>query len=147
MATDQQLHARIRRAEPAREIEIGVDLRRLNRPDSPVFARWDNALPGFALVAAVLLAFVLGGWVWALAIAASGLILLATVVNLLVMTRLRTRALRMALADAEGWQRLWDLGGLTLRLPGRPESECAAPEDWRTLARRLSRRPQAEAAE
>lgn len=149
MPTDAQLHDRILRADAARRVDVGVELRRLNRPDSPVFARWDNALPGFVALAAVLLAAILGGWLWALGIAASMLILLLTTVNFVVMTRLRRRAMAMARSGPEGWQRLWDLGGLTLRLPDRPETECAGPEgDWRAFAqRRLSKAPQAEAAD
>ncbi len=147
MPTDTQLHDRIREAEAARRVEIGVELRRLNRPDSPVFGRWDNAVPAFVLIAAVVAAFVFGGWLVALATAASGLVLMLTTVNLAVMSLLRWRALDMALSGPEGWERLWAIGGLTLRLPRRPDTECKGPDgDWRAFVRRHLT-TEAEAAE
>ncbi len=137
MASRAALHLRIVAAEETRAVEIGVELRRLNKPDSPVFSRAENAAPFFVTVAAVAAGFWLGGWLWALAIGASALILVATGVHYLIMLRLRRRALAYALADAERWQRLWDLGALTLRLPRRDETRIDSPAgDWTGFAAR-----------
>ena len=130
-------------AEGARAVEVGLDLRRLNEPDSPVFNRGENAVPFFAAIAAVFAALYFGGWVWALAVAGTALILMATGLQYLLMLRLRRRALAYALSDPERWQRLWDLGGLTLRLPSRDDTLIDSPEgDWTGFAaRHLGRRP------
>lgn len=141
MASRQVLFDRLVAAEASRMVEVGVELRRLNRPDSPVFSRADNATPLFASVGAALAALYFGGWVWAMAIAGSAAILMLTGVNYVVMRRLRRRALAYALAGPEGWQRLWDMGGLSLRLPGRNDTQAVSPdEDWGRFAARHLRR-------
>ena len=142
MASRAALHERIVAAEGARAVEVGIDLRRLNEPDSPVFNRAENSGPFFAAMGAVFAAFYFGGWVWALAAAGTALILMATGLQYLLMLRLRRRALAYALSDPEGWQRLWDLGGLTLRLPSRDDTLVDSPEgDWPGFAaRHLGRR-------
>lgn len=147
MNRDAKLHERIRDAERDRAVEIGVELRPLNQPDSPVYSMWENALPAFVLAAFVILVWFFAGWVWALAAAASGVILLVTVVNMLVMTRLRRRALALALADEAGWSSLWEMGVLSLRLPGQKNSECSGADgDWRGFAiRHLGGRRRAQA--
>ena len=143
MASRAALHERIVAAEGARAVEVGLDLRRLNEPDSPVFNRGENAVPFFVSVGAVFAALYLGGWVWALAVAGTALILMATGLQYLLMLRLRRRALAYALSDPEGWQRLWDLGGLTLRMPRRDDTLIDSPDgDWTGFAtRHLGRRP------
>jgi len=137
MASRTALHARIVAAEDARRVEVGVDLRRLNKPDSPVFSQLENAAPFFAALGAVFAAFWFGGWVWALAVGAGALILVATGIHYVVMLRLRRRSLAYAFSSAERWQRLWDMGGLTLRLPRRAETLVDSPAgDWTRFAAR-----------
>lgn len=134
---DEALYDLIWDAEREGLLEIGIDLRKLNRPGSPAFSMWDNAIPGMLFVVVVLATLIFAGWVWALALAASGLILLLTTVNFLVMMRLRRRAWTLARVDLRHWRELWRMGGLSLRLPAWPEIEAQAPEaDWREFARR-----------
>lgn len=134
---DEELYELIWDAEREGLLEIGIDLRRLNRPGSPAFSMWDNAIPGMLFVVAVVATLVFAGWIWALAVAASGLILLLTSVNFLVMMRLRRRAWTLARANLRHWRELWRMGGLSLRLIGRPEIEAHSPDaDWRHFARR-----------
>ncbi len=143
MASRAALHERIAAAESARAVEVGIDLRRLNEPDSPVFNRAENTGPFFVAMAAVFAALWFGGWVWALAVGASALILMATGLQYLLMIRLRRRALAYALADPDRWQRLWDIGGLTLRLPQREETLVESPDgDWARFAARYLGRPE-----
>ena len=143
MASRADLHERIVAAEGAQAVEVGLDLRRLNEPDSPVFNRAENSVPFFVAMGSVFAALYFGGWVWALAVAGSALILMATGLQYLLMLRLRRRALAYALANPEGWQRLWDKGGLTLRLPQREETLVESPEgDWTRFATRYLGRPE-----
>ena len=142
MASRAALHQRIVAAEGARAVEVGIDLRRLNEPDSPVFNRAENTAPFFVSMGAVFVALYFGGWIWALAVAGTALILMATGLQYVLMLRLRRRALAYALSNAERWQRLWDMGGLTLRLPNRDDTLIDSPEgDWPGFAaRHLGRR-------
>ena len=142
MASRAVLHERIVSAEGVRAVEVGIDLRRLNEPDSPVFNRAENTGPFFVAMGAVFVALYFGGWVWALAIGASALIVMATGLQYLLVLRLRRRALAYALSDPECWQRLWGMGGLTLRLPQREETLVDSPDgDWTDFAaRHLGRR-------
>ncbi len=141
MASRAALHERIVAAEGLRAVEVGIDLRRLNEPDSPVFNRVENTAPFFGAVGAVFAALYLGGWVWALAVAGTALILMATGLQYLLMLRLRRRARAYALSNPERWQRLWDMGGLTLRLPSRNDTLTDSPDgDWTGfVARHLGR--------
>ncbi len=143
MASRAVLHERIVAAEGAQVVEVGLDLRRLNEPDSPVFNRAENSVPFFVAMGAVFAALYFGGWVWALAVAGSALILMATGLQYLLMIRLRRRSLAYALSGPERWQRLWDKGGLTLRLPQREETLVESPEgDWTQFAARHLGRPE-----
>lgn len=143
MASRAVLHERIVAAEGARAVEVGIDLRRLNEPGSPVFNRAENSAPFFVAMGAVFAALYFGGWVWALAVAGTALILMATGLQYLLMLRLRRRALAYALSNPDHWQRLWDLGGLTLRMPNRDDTLIDSPDgDWTNFAaRHLGRRP------
>ena len=143
MASRAVLHERIVAAEGARAVEVGIDLRRLNEPGSPVFNRAENSAPFFVAMGAVFAALYFGGWVWALAVAGTALILMATGLQYLLMLRLRRRALAYALSNPDHWQRLWDLGGLTLRMPNRDDTLMDSPDgDWTNFAaRHLGRRP------
>lgn len=142
MASRAVLHERIVAAEGAAAVEIGIDLRRLNEPGSPVFNRAENTVPFFVAMGSVFAALYFGGWVWALAVGGSALILMATGLQYLLMLRLRRRSLAYALSDPECWQRLWNMGGLTLRLPQREETLVESPDgDWTDFAaRHLGRR-------
>lgn len=134
MSRDAVLHERICQAERDGRVEIGVELRPLNQPGSPVYSQWENATPTFVLAGAVVVVWAFAGWIWAASAAASGVILMLTVVNMAVMTRVRRRAMALALSDESGWAALWRQGVLSLRLPGRRDSECSGPDgDWRAF--------------
>lgn len=133
---EEELYELVWDAERDGLVEIGIDLRNLNRAGSPVFSVWDNGIPGIVFVTAVLVTLVFAGWIWALAMAASGLILLLTSVNFLVMMRLRRRAWTKARSNLRNWQEIWRHGGLSLRLTQRPDVEAHSPDaDWRDFAR------------
>ena len=53
MASRAALHERIVAAEGAQAVEVGIDLRRLNEPDSPVFNRAENSAPFFVAMGSV----------------------------------------------------------------------------------------------
>lgn len=136
-ADDTELFKRLWYADRDEKIEIGVDLRRFNKPGSPTFDRKDNALPVVATICCTTTAWLLGGWVWGLAILGSCVIFSISTLNLWLMHRLRKRTMALALSGAEGWEMVWSFGGLSLRRKGQ-EQEVAGPEqDWRRFARQL----------
>lgn len=139
---DQSLFERIWYANRDNRVLIGIDLRHFNRPGSPTYSRFDNALPAIAAVCCTATAWLLGGWIWGLAILASSVILILTTANVWVMHRLRQRTLALALASVQGWLGVWRYGGISLRAlsdggKGVAPGEIAAPEgDWRAFARK-----------
>lgn len=136
-ADDIELFKRLWYANRDGQIDIGVDLRRFNRPGSPTFDRRDNTLPILGTVCCALTAWMLGGWVWGLAILGSGVIFSVTTLNFWLMTRLRNRTLALALSGYDGWEEAWGYGGMSLRRRGE-EAETTGPvQDWRPFARTL----------
>lgn len=139
---DQSLFERVWYANRDNRLLIGIDLRHFNRPGSPTYSRSDNALPMIATACCVLTAWMLGGWVWALAILASGVILTLTTAQIWVMHRLRQRTLALVLGSLQDWLTVWRYGGIDLRLvrdggESGPTPGAAAPDDdWRAFVRR-----------
>jgi hypothetical protein len=145
MVDDQDLFERIWYAERDRKVDLGADLKLLNKPNSPVFSRSDNLLPWVALICLVVVGWRLAGWVGALASAASMIILMATSINLAVMGRLRKRSLAYALSGRKGFDELWAAGALSIRLKHDDASEIKGPEeDWRAFARQRLPKTKAE---
>lgn len=136
-ADDIELFKRVWYANRDEKIEIGVDLRHFNRPGSPTFDRKDNTLPVLAILCCTLSAWMLGGWIWGLAILASTVIFSLTTLNVWLMSRLRQRTLDMALGGIAGWQAAWAYGGVTIRRQGQTEEAVGSQEDWRPFARCL----------
>ena len=135
MADEQDLFERIWYGERDGRLDLGVDLKILNKPGSPVFSRSDTLLPWLAMICLTIVGWRLGGWVGALAAAGAMIVLIATTINFAVMRRLRLRALDYALSGLSGFDRLWAMGALSLRLRGEPESEIRGPDDdWRGFA-------------
>ncbi|MEQ9123352.1 MAG: hypothetical protein RIM80_12385 [Alphaproteobacteria bacterium] len=134
---DQALFERIWYAERDRRIDLGFDLKLLNRPGSPVYKMSDNVLPWVAFLCLVVVGWRLAGWIGALAAGAATVVLIATTVNFAVMGRLRARAREHALSGRIGFAELWRLGAVSLRLKGDAASEMQGPaQDWRDFARR-----------
>ncbi len=139
-STDQSLYERLWYAHRDEKLLIGIDLRHFNRPGSPTYQQKDNALPLVATLCCTASAWMLGGWIWGLAILASGIILTLTTLNVWVMHRLRTRTLEKALSGLDDWQDLWRYGGMSLRLVNDDATEIRAPDgDWRLFAQRRLR--------
>lgn len=136
MADEQDLFERVWYGERDGRIDLGVDLKRLNKPNSPVFSHVDHLLPWAALICLAIAGWRLGGWVGAFAAAASMLVLILTTINWAVMDRLRKRTVAHAMSGRSGFDELWALGGLSIRIKGEATSEVKGPDgDWRAFAR------------
>jgi hypothetical protein len=136
-ASDTELYKRIWYADRDGKVQIGIDLRRFNRDGSPTFSRRDNGLPLVLTACSVATAWMLGGWIWGLAILASGIIFSITTLNLWVMHRLRERTLAEARCGLAGWETLWRFGGISLRYSGEKVETVSPANDWRDFAYRL----------
>lgn len=133
---DQTLYERIWYGHRDGKIHVGTDLKVLNRPGSPAYRIQDNALPFFATVCFTLGAFMIGGWLLALGVLASCLILMLTLINFLIMGRVRERALDHAMSGMPAWQTLWDMGALSLLRDEPKKVEARSPTDeWRDFSR------------
>lgn len=133
---DQALYERIWLAQRDGKVEIGTELRALNKPGSPIFKWSENLLPWVAFVALTLVGLKMAGWIGAVAVAAGMTVLMMTTFSFLVLSRVRKRAKDYALSGRVGFETLWNGGGLTLRLTGDAASEINSPDDdWQTFAR------------
>lgn len=133
---DQALYDRIWLAQRDGKVEIGTDLRALNKPGSPAYKRSENLLPWVAFGALTLVGYQMAGWIGAVAVATGMAVLMMTTFSFLVLSRVRNRAKDYALSGRMGFEQLWDGGGLTLRMTGDAASEITGPDDdWRTFAR------------
>lgn len=144
IADEKELFRRLWYADRDKKIDIGVDLRRFNTPDSPTFNRKDNALPVVVSICCTSTAWLLGGWVWGLAVLGSCVIFSISTLNLWLMYRLRQRTMDLAMSGSEGWDIAWRFGGLSLRRHGQAQEFGGPEHDWRQFARQL---PTAESYE
>lgn len=130
------LHRAIVRAHAAREVEIAVSFRAVNRTGAPGFRTTDIVVPPFVmLVLSLYMLFAIGPIAGAAALlVGTGLLLFVFRPRNKRRTMDRTRAL--ALAKLEDWLALWRLGGLALRLTRDPARDCVSPDgDWQAFAR------------
>ncbi|HKK30957.1 MAG TPA: hypothetical protein VKA18_11255 [Alphaproteobacteria bacterium] len=134
---DAELYKRLWYADRDGAVELGFDLRHFNKPESPTFDRKDNVLPILGTVCCTATAWLLGGWLWGLAIFASGVIFSLSTLNLWLMHRLRQRTLALARSGLDGWQGLWSYGGVSVRRKGAAAEVVSPEQDWRDFARSL----------
>lgn len=116
-------------------MHLGLKYFDLNRRGSPVFKWWENILP-YAMIIVVVANYTYEyGYVgFALSLLVSGLLGIYFIPRWLA-KRVRSRAMAMALADEAGWDKLWQAGGLGLRLAEDPDVGCDSPGgDWRSFA-------------
>lgn len=136
MSSDDNFHSLIKKSLVSGRIELGVDWVRLNRPDSPMYRWTDHNLPGLLVTAAVVLNFYLGGWVWGLISLTCSVVLFFWLIRKWGFSRLDKRTRQYVLASSDNWWRLWEFGGLNMRLTGSDTVNCVSPGDsWRDFAR------------
>lgn len=144
-ADAQVLYERIWLAHRDAKADIGTQLKVLNKPGSPVYRRSDNLLPWIAFVCLAIVGYQLGGWIGLAAIASAMAVLMMTTISFAVMSRLRKRTIDYALSGRQGFEELWDGGGLTIRMVGNPSTEVRGPDgDWRAFARKNLPRAESE---
>ncbi len=116
-------------------VHLGLKYFDLNKRGSPVFKLWENILP-YAMLAAVVAQYTYDyGYIGFMAsLLLTGLLVFWFAPRWLA-KRVRARALAMALANEAGWDKLWAVGGLGMRLASDSSIGCDSPDcDWRAFA-------------
>ncbi|MFN4281651.1 MAG: hypothetical protein ACK4NA_03315 [Alphaproteobacteria bacterium] len=116
-------------------VHLGLKYFELNKRGSPVFKLWENVLP-YAMMAAIVAQYTYDygylGFMGSLLL--TGLLVFWFAPRWLA-KRVRARALAMALESEAGWDRLWQSGGLGMRLAKGDNISADSPgDDWRAFA-------------
>jgi hypothetical protein len=135
--TAEALFSSLLRQRAAGRFSLRLDYGRLTHIDSPVGVEADGNLFAYGLLVVVGLAWWLGGWQWAVGLAALGTLVYFTLGRAYMHRRVKRRVETQALIDLGLWRKLWSFGGVTLIETGSG-SEFAAPKDnWMALVRKL----------
>lgn len=143
--TDQELHAIVKEALMAGQVELKTDGLHLHKPGSPVYVAWDLLIPLLAMMVATLVVLLAGGL--AAGLVAMTVTILAYIFGMRwwICRRVHRRALDAALGNAYNWIMLWNHGGVAVVHRSGLERPCIAPDgDWRAFAQRLSGAPYAQ---
>jgi len=127
-------HQLIYQAYVAHKIHLGMK-GALNSRRSPAHNIWENLVP-YGLIL-----FLIGNYTYTMGFkgfvlsASLGLGVGAFVIPRWIMTKVRRRAVILAFGSAEGWDALWRVGGLSIRLDEDPTVVCDSPGgDWKAFA-------------
>ena len=132
---DTTPHQLIYNAYQEGRIHIGPMFGVLNRKGAPDYSQVENYLP-YGLLAGLIVvySFLMGLWGGVAAFLFSGLLILRPVPRW-ILKRLRHRTMDRAFGSEDGWDQLWGIGGLSIRLAGEVGTMCASPDgDWRGFA-------------
>jgi len=123
----------------ADRVKLGINIRQMNAPGSPVFRTWENVtVPSILLGASLLATLYVHTWV-GLAILVAG----AAWWILKVLPKVRDgvfeRSAAFALSSEAAFDALWARGVLSLyaRMPDGTERAAARRQDWRAFVREL----------
>lgn len=128
-------HELLYRAYVTNKIHLGMK-GALNSRASPVHNLWENIIP-YLLILIVVGNYTFTSGLQGLLLSASiGVPVGLWIVPRWIITKVRRRAVSYAFGSAKGWQELWSLGGLSMRLAADPTVICDSPEgDWQAFAR------------
>jgi hypothetical protein len=127
-------HALLYQAYVENKVHLGMK-GALNTRRSPVHNLWENLIP-YGLILLVIVNYTYtAGWEGFVLTASLGLGVGAFVIPRWVMNKVRRRTMIVAFSSAEGWESLWRIGGLSMRLDEDPSVVCDSPDgDWQAFA-------------
>jgi hypothetical protein len=119
------------------EVQLGVHIRKMNSPGSPVYHQMENVLPLSALLVASLLGIWLVHFYVGAAILAVGTIVWMMQIQPRIKEGVFRRSAALALENERNFDALWAKEALTLyaRLPDGTERAAARKHDWRAFVR------------
>lgn len=130
---------RLRELLNREQVKLGINIRQMNAPGSPVYQAWENVtVPAILLVSSLLATMYIHTWV-GFAILAVG----AAWWILKVLPKIRDgvfdRSAAFALSSEAAFDALWARGVLSLyaRMPDGTERAAAKRQDWRAFVREL----------
>lgn len=132
---DATPHELIYNAYQQGRIHIGPIFGILNRKGAPDYNVVENYLPYAMLVGlTVVYTFQMGLWGGIAAFLFSVLLAIRPVPRW-ILKRLRHRTMDRIFGSEEGWNQLWRMGGLSIRLSDDVDTICESPQDdWRRYA-------------
>ncbi|EHL96888.1 hypothetical protein HMPREF9946_04537 [Acetobacteraceae bacterium AT-5844] len=119
------------------EVQLGVHIRKMNSPGSPVYHQMENVLPLSALLAASLLSIWLIHFYVGAAILLLGTIYWMMKIQPRIKEGVFQRTAALALESERNFDALWAKDALTLyaKLPDGTERAAARKHDWRAFVR------------
>lgn len=132
---DTTPHQMIYNAYEGGRIHIGPIFAILNRKGAPDYSQVENYLP-YGLLAGLVVVYTYQMGLWGgIATLLFSVLLILRPVPRWILKRLRHRTMDRAFGSEEGWDQLWGIGGLSIRLAQDPETMCESPDgDWRHFA-------------
>jgi hypothetical protein len=117
----------------AERVRLGISIRPMNSPGSPVYHTLENVLPPGLVVGASLLATSLVHFYLGAAILAVGMVWWLAVVHPKVKSGVFDRTAALALADVASFNALWrsDVLSLYAKLPDGTERVAIRRDNWR----------------
>ncbi|HYF07704.1 MAG TPA: hypothetical protein VD970_08785 [Acetobacteraceae bacterium] len=132
----------------SQRVKLGVHIRRMNSPGSPVYNAWENVWPAGSILVGSFVGTALVHFYLGAAILAVGCWWWLAKVLPRIKDGVFERTAAFALANEAQFDALWARGVLSLYAKLEDGSELAATgrDDWRAFARRLMPRDETEMA-
>jgi hypothetical protein len=121
------------------EVQLGVHVRKMNSPGSPVYHQMENVLPLSGLLVASLLGIWLVHFYVGAAILGIGTIFWVMKIQPRIKAGVFQRSATLALENERNFDALWAKDALTLyaKLPDGTERAAARKHDWRAFVREM----------
>jgi hypothetical protein len=134
---DDPALARLRRLLDAERVKLGVHVRRMNSPGSPVYRYGENVWPAAAILVGSFAVTALVHFYLGAAVLAVGVWWWLTRVQPRVREGVFDRTAALALGSPAAFDALWAKGVLSLyaKLPDGRELAAARRDDWRAFLR------------
>jgi len=134
---DEEALGRLRRLLEAERARLGVHVRRMNSPGSPVYRYGENVWPAAAILTGSFAATALVHWYLGAAVLALGCWWWLRHVQPRVREGVFDRTAALALSSPAAFDALWAKGVLSLyaRLPDGRDLAATRRDDWREFAR------------
>ncbi|WP_338665859.1 hypothetical protein VQH23_11905 [Pararoseomonas sp. SCSIO 73927] len=120
-------------------VKLGINIRQMNAPGSPVYRTWENVtVPAILLGASLLATMFIHTWVgFAILVAGAAWWILKVLPK--VRDGVFDRSAAFALSSEAAFDALWAKGVLSLyaRMPDGTERAAAKRQDWRAFVRAL----------
>jgi hypothetical protein len=143
MAEDVQVPPleRLRAQLDAGQVRLGVHIRKMNSPGSPVYRYWENIWPAASILTASFAGTALVHWYLGAALLVAGCAWWLGRVQPRIKDGVFERTAAFALHSDQNFDALWAKGVLSLyaKLPGGRELAATRRDDWHAFVRQVAR--------